>query len=561
MRKFQTILSSLLVFSSATTTLIPATNFIIQPVPYKGSSSVSSSNNIYDFVYSGYLLSYFISKSSNISTNRTVKKLEQNIVNNKDIIYSTAGSTSNVTMQNANVFETALMASIVNISIYGMDSWKEFFAEAYSKWITTPDEMKNKSWEILNNFFIDIYPYLQSNNFGARPDTLQNSLQYIDNYFFNSTASITVTKPAVYDTTLTMKPSDVVDLQYQSLFGTRFGLQQKIPNNFNLWNNSYTYNALKTSLIMWQTNAKKDVTNDVVIFNGDVLQDNIINFNGNNLSAGLANMMNDSYTKASAVSLKKYQDFVQQATQSHYSSFDKLDSDLKKLTKYETINYQTGSTIFLKDSVDAMRNYYGWEDSTVNSFEKQILNLFNITYTMTGDNFKYFLACFLFSPDTPLVNQASQTEAFTRYVFYRTTGTDQIWLSYTAFIVFSAKGFNNYLKSGISQEYQTGWWSSPNIFTALDHEMGHAVDFYYGMITSDRTNAAKKFSNILNELGIKGVYSGNVFGYDNIINYNTKASAMKIALIVIFGVFCVSIIISIIWSTARRKATRKKTDE
>lgn len=180
---------------------------------------------------------------------------------------------------------------------------------------------------------------------------------------------------------------------------------------------------------------------------------------------------------------------------------------------------------------------------------------------MTGDNFKYFLAGFLFSPDTPLVNQAGQTEAFTRYDFYRIPGTDQIWSSSIAFIVFSAKGFNNYLKSGISQEYQMGWWSSPNIFTALDHEMGHAVDVYYGMVTSDPTNAAKKFSNILNELGIKGEYSGNVFGYDNIINYNTKASAMKIALIVIFGVFCVSIIIAIIWSTARRKATRKKTDE
>lgn len=561
MRKFQTILSSLLVFSSATTTLIPATNFIIKPGSYKGLLSAPGSNNVDDFVYSGYLLRYFIYKSSNISTNKTVKTLEQNIVNNKTIIYLTVGSTSNVTMQNTDVFETALMASIVNISIYGMTSWKEFFAESYSKWITTPDTMKNKSWEILNNFFLDIYPYLQSDNFGFRPDTLQSSLQYIDKYLSNSNPSVTVKTPAVYDTTLTVKPNDAVDLNYQSLFGARFGLQQEIPNNFNLWNISYTYNALKTSLIMWQTNVVKDVSNDVISFNGDILQDNIINFNGNDLSAGLANLMNDSYTKASVASVKKYQDFVSQATQNHYSSFDKLDSELKKITKYETINYQAGSTIFLKDSVNAMQDYYGWEDKIVNTFEQQILNLFNITYTITGDNFKYFLAGFLFSPDAPLANKRRETEAYTKYKFYKIQGTEKILSASFAFIVFSAKGFNNYLKTGISKEYQMGWWSSPNIFKALDHEMGHAVDVYYGTVSSVRNSAAKQFDNVLNELGIKGQYSGNVFGYNNIIIYNTKASDIKIALIVIFGVFCASIIIAIIWSTARRKATRKKTDE
>ncbi len=557
MKKFNTIISSLLVFGSVTTTFIPATSFIIQPGTYRGQLSASGSDNVDDYVYSGYLLRYFIYKSSNISTNATVKALEQNIVKNKAIIYSTAGNTNNVTMQNANVFETALMASIVNISIYGMTNWKEFFAESYSKWITTPDAMKNKSWEILNNFFIDIYPYLQSNNFGARPDTLQNSLQYINKYFTNS---FSASSPAIYDTRLTTKPIAAVDLKYESLFGTNFGLQQIIPNYSNFWNKSYTYNALKTSLIMWGTNAVKDVNNNVVRFNGNILNNNIINVNCIDLSKNLGNMMNDSYTKASTTSLKKYQDFINQATQSHYSSFDKLDSELKNLTKYETINYKTGSTIFLKDSVNAMQNYYGWSDSTVNVFKQQILNLFNITYTMIGNNFKYFLAGFLFLSDAPLYGQDRGTTAYTAFSFLKLRSTNQILSTSFAYIIFSAKGFNDYLKDGISREYKMGWWSSPNIFTTLDHEMGHAADIYYGMVSSARNNAANEFGNILNDLGIRGQYSGNIFGYDNIVNYNTKTSVMKIALIVIFGVFCASIIIAIIWSTARRKAIRKKTE-
>ncbi|WHQ37341.1 hypothetical protein [Spiroplasma sp. SV19] len=555
MKKFQTIISSLLVFSSISTALIPTTSFIIQTGAYK--ERISGSNNVDDYVYSGYLLRYFIYKSSNISENETVEKLEENIINNKAIIYPTINNT-NVTSQNVNVFETALMASIVNISIYGMTSWKEFFAEAYSKWITTPDAMKNKSWEILNNFFVDIYPHLQSKVFGARPQTLQESLKYINEYFTNSTLS---THPAVYNTKLDIKPTDAVNLQYQSPgFGTKFGLQQAIPNVPDFWQMSYTYNALSVSLLMWQTKAANDVENDVIKFDGNILQNYIINFNGNDLSAGLANMMNDSYTKASQTSLQKYEDFVKQATQSHYSSFDKLDSELKNVTKYETLDYQTGSTIFLKDSVTAMQNYYEWKDSTVNTFKQQLLNLFNITYTITGNNFKYFLAGFLFSPNAPLIGQKGETAAYTAYNFKRDKNTSQILSTSEAFIVFSAKGFNNYVKYGISQEYQMGWWSSPNIFCTLDHEMGHAVDIYYGMIESARNDAPSKFSKILNSSGIRGEYRGNVFGYDSIVNYNKKASAMKMALLIIFGVFCASIIIAIIWSAVRRKTIRKKTE-
>ncbi|WP_425379742.1 hypothetical protein [Spiroplasma endosymbiont of Stenodema calcarata] len=553
MRKIQTIISSLLVLGSTSTVLIPATSFIIQRNPHQQLYSATDSNGVDNYVYSGYLLRYFIYKSSNISTNRTVKTLEQNIVDNKDVIYSSRVDTDNVTMDNVDEFEKALMAAIVNISIYGMTNWKEFFAESYSKWTTTPDVMKNKSWEILNNFFVDIYPYFQSNNFGAKENTLKNSLAYINNYVANSKAPV-----AVYDITLTSKRTNVVDLKYQGTFGSRFGLQQEIPTDINLWGYSYTYNALRTSLTMWQTEGIEDVNNDIIDFNGNVLRNNIIDFNGNNLSAGLANMMNDSYTKASTTSLKKYDDFISKAKQMHYKSFDKLNDDLKKITTYETDDYQTGNTIFLKDSVTAMKNYYGWGENTVRDFEQQLLDLFNITYLITGDNFRYFLAGFLFSPDAPLAGQGQATEAYIAYSFYQNRITQQITSSAYAFIIFSAKGFDDNSQKGVSNEYKMGWWSSPNIFCSLNHEMGHAVDVYYGMTESARANAANQFDNILNSLGIKGQYNVNVFGFDNIVNYDKKTNVIKIVLISVFGVLCASIIIAIIWSTILRKTNRKK---
>jgi hypothetical protein len=134
MGKFDTIASSLLVFGAINMTFVPTSSFINQNgYITELSPTVVSSLDEDDFIYSGYLLRYFIYKSSNIDKNKTVEMMEKNIVANKNIIYNTKTNINNVKMDRKELFEMSLMGSIINTSIYGMKTWKEFFAEAYSK--------------------------------------------------------------------------------------------------------------------------------------------------------------------------------------------------------------------------------------------------------------------------------------------------------------------------------------------------------------------------------------------------------------------------------------------
>ncbi|ELL44920.1 hypothetical protein [Spiroplasma melliferum] len=550
MGKFHTITSSLLVFGTINMTFVPTSSFINQKehIIELLSTTVSSPDED-DFIYSGYLLRYFIYKSSNIDKNKTVEMMEKNIVNNKNKIYNVVTNIGNVKMDTKELFEMSLMASIINTSIYGMTTWKEFFAEAYSKWMTMPDEMKNKSWEILNNFFIDIYTPLQKENLGSRITSLQYQLDKIDQYVAKSNLS--------YNTNLTKKPIDAVDLKY-NFPPFEFGLQQLIPQDSNFWERSYTFNALKTSLIMWQSSGMKDIKTSNFSFNGNILRDTIIN-NGQDLTEGLGDMMNDSYTRASQSSRTKFENFMNTSKQQYYSSFDKLDEDLKKITEYENnYYYEKGSAIFLKDSVQAMQKYYHWNDKIIEFLKNQILNLFNMTYAITGDNFKYFLTGFLFSPDAPLLKRSGETTAYTSYFLELLPGTKRITSARSAYIIISAKEFADALLDKTISKYLIGWWSSPNIFCSLNHEMGHAVDAYYGMLKEARNVAPKYFQSYLNSLGIKDKYRGNIFGYDDIESYNQKVNIIKIVLIIMFGAFCTSIIITIAWGISRKIRTQKK---
>ncbi|AOX43827.1 hypothetical protein S100390_v1c04840 [Spiroplasma sp. NBRC 100390] len=395
-----------------------------------------SNSNIDQFMYSGEILGYFIYKSSDISTNPIVKKLEQNIIKNKNIIYSSSANTDGVNMQNKNVFETALIASIVNISIYGMTSWSEFFAEAYSKWTTTPNEMKNKSWEILNNFFTIIYPELHKNYFGKRQNTWLNILNFMDNF-------LTTNSVVVYQTTLTMKPTVVVDLKYDGLFG----FQQIIPNNMAIESNNYTFNALKSALVKWQNSSYDSINR----FSHNLINQYVINYDNNNLSNDLAIMMNDSYTKASVKSVNRYNELLNSLQKEYYSSFQTLSQSLKEHTDLVQESKANSSTIMLKDSIDAMAKYYDWTNNKIITFEEQILNLFNLTNYVTDKNFKYYLRSFIFTPDYPIQGQPEQTMAVTATAGQAIRNeTFQYFLAVEfATVLFTGVAFNQEREGGI----------------------------------------------------------------------------------------------------------------
>jgi hypothetical protein len=106
-------------------------------------------------------------------------------------------------------FLMSQVSSIICLSEYGLSSYQEFFAECFSKWQTTPDSMKNKSWELLNNFFLHIYPYLKDNFSGAMTEERKTQL-------FDYIQSERVSNSLIYEIDLDTKPTDLTyrDLDY-----------------------------------------------------------------------------------------------------------------------------------------------------------------------------------------------------------------------------------------------------------------------------------------------------------------------------------------------------------
>jgi hypothetical protein len=122
-------------------------------------------------------------------------------------------------------FLMSQVSSIICLSEYGLSSYQEFFAECFSKWQTTPDSMKNKSWELLNKFFLHIYPDLKDKFSGALTDGIKSELfEYIEG---------TRDESLIYNIDLKEKPQELtyrdLDYLYDSLgFEWWFGWCRKL---------------------------------------------------------------------------------------------------------------------------------------------------------------------------------------------------------------------------------------------------------------------------------------------------------------------------------------------
>lgn len=126
------------------------------------------SSNVNDFMWGGKSLQYFIYKHSNIKENEDANKLLREFKSKLFDIYKN---------NEDDYFYMSLISSVINISAYGMSSYQEFLAEAYSKWTTTEDTAKNKSWEILNEYFLKIYNNIKNEYSGVINDTNWNNIK------------------------------------------------------------------------------------------------------------------------------------------------------------------------------------------------------------------------------------------------------------------------------------------------------------------------------------------------------------------------------------------------
>lgn len=187
------------------------------------------------FGWGGLAIQYFIFVHSDILQNKYITELKDSFLNTKSF------EDKKTLTSRQNIFYSSIVSSALLLSLYSTTDYTEFFAESNSKWQTFNDNIKNKSWEVLNYFFLNIYKLLKANTPGALKDF--NYIKNIIDKDFKKEES----KSLIFRTTLE-KPQ--TDLTYEDLYyeDANFGMR-----NFN--SNAYWYgfvpNILDYSLNAW----------------------------------------------------------------------------------------------------------------------------------------------------------------------------------------------------------------------------------------------------------------------------------------------------------------------
>ncbi len=474
------------------------------------------SSNVNDFMWGGKSLQYFIYKHSNIKENEDANKLLREFKSRSLDIYKN---------NEDDYFYMSLISSVINISAYGMSSYQEFFAEAYSKWTTTEDTAKNKSWEILNEYFLKIYNNIKNEYSGVINDTNWNNIKaLIDQSTISSNIS--------YDTKKTKSENDLSykDLLYKS---ENFGLRS-IGENDSI---KYCQNALLASAQYYIGNGSNDTNYGAT--SSYLIDNEVKKFFGIFSYNSLGTIMNDSFTKASDKSIQEFKTFKKENVM--FESFDKMNDYYLKATNndsYSNNKYKLnpGANIALSDSIERLGKFYNWSTEKVEDFKSQTLDLFNISIKLSkyGDEYYllYYLWGFIISRDFPLEGAGESTMAYTLTKFWVDNSKKLALSSSNAFLIFSSKSMNMYYSSSLNDQYQKGWWSSPNIFCTLNHEMGHVMDGYLGSTKYYSEINKSNFSNYIKQNPNNKTYDGDILGYAGDQTYNKSNLFMIIGITV-----------------------------
>jgi hypothetical protein len=495
--------------SAATTSIKEGVNVNYQGYQVNAASTTTDQN---DFMWSGMALQYYLYVNSSVYSNHENSMVELiDMLADRDDLLEKLNITSGELNPNNKTdiyFLMSQVSSIICLSEYGLSSYQEFFAECFSKWQTTPDSMKNKSWELLNNFFLHIYPYLKDNFSGAMTEERKTQL-------FDYIQSERVSNSLIYEIDLDTKPTDLTyrDLDYtDTTLGFNFKQGEK-------WDKSAVtkYEIISNVAAVYHWAQAGDLGGVANLDNDNNYMDWITEFNidkGDSEFSDVFNAANhwtyDSLTKASDASKKEFNDYLAKTKEDYYPTFDALDADLAKWT---TTN-KGYATIDLKNTIDDMAESYRWSDTKTATLKEQILDMFDVAYGITKwgetDALKYFLTGIIFSPDYPLAGTSAGVMAYTSSSFYN-SGSE---LTSTAFaqIIYTGQSMNLFADETKNNQYQAYWWSSPNIFATLNHEFGHVIDSYIGFTNGALNQNEGFFKDLISDYSVYDAYTGNTFG-------------------------------------------------
>ncbi|KNG79367.1 hypothetical protein [Mycoplasma sp. HU2014] len=431
----------------------------------------SNYNRRYGLMWGGHALRYYLYRNSSaFDTNKT--EYENFIKNIEDQTLNKEFLNSKQSIVPREDFKYSLISSVMVTSEYGSTSAQEFFAESFSKYVSSNNNQKNVTWYLLEHFFTKTFIQLK-NNFSGGITNINKWKRIRD--LIDEDAN-KVNKEIKYDINL--------DQEKQNLTPRDLGYTNVINDNqyiYGFFNRRYVTDTI--------TNLGKQ------IFSPD------FKFSDYTLSR-IGQQKFGRYAKKLMTSTlyNPYQNrqHTQQTKNKRFNSIDQLDKYWKDISKFKTTSGIEESSIQIKRNLDAA---YEYDKSFIKEdLYEETLKLFNIIYKIAGDDFKKIFINLILTNDKDIkgigdatgVNGITSTQSL----------TDDSTTVYS-FIIIRNKSFES---KENQHQFNWSWFSSNNRFQTLNHEFGHVLDVYLS-----RDNS---FSKLFDENDYKLTQQGILYAGD-----------------------------------------------
>jgi hypothetical protein len=467
-----------------------------------------------EYMWGGLSLQYFlfINSSAYDDARSPIYQIAKVFLDNGDELKTLLDLKEAPQQKNELYFFMSAVCNLIGLSKYGMSSYQEFFAECFAKWQTMPERARNKSWELLNFYFLHCYPFVKNKYSGILTGEK-------DEEMFDYFEKHRVPKQLIYNLDIDHRASNA--LTYQDLYYTEGDLGYHFKKDIDGIKNknsitNYELVSYIAALNYWVNagalspiEGKKkqaDFAQWLLSYNqkSQMLADSFYQVN---------NWTNDSFTRASEKSINEFDYYVAISRNDYFNSFDKLDKYMLKHTKVASGK----ATIALKKSIDEMAKTYYWGQEKTRRFKEQILDMFNVSCEMAQfrgkDYLTHFITGLIFTPDYPMRDNEIGIMAYTQTAYYG--GDDFSTSAAYSQIVYSGRPLDTYTDPEDNNRYNDLWWSSPNIFATLNHEFGHVMDAYLGLTWSAAEVNLTNYQKLLNGSNIYDRYKGSIFGYTN----------------------------------------------
>lgn len=453
-------------------------------------------------------LRYYLYKNSSISTNDDHKNIYQTIINNfikKGLQHSDHKLTSQDLKFRNKQFKYSFISSAIVVSVYASTLEEEFFAESFSRYISSNDKQKNITYYLLEHFFNNVYKQLKANDLGTylTPNKWETIKQVIDedydkrrvkdkNNFF------------VYDLFLDNSKIN----QDNKLTHTDLGYKDN--TDFGFFSNTYIEDILKNiSLDIYGTYKEQTIIfpDDKPVFNTNNLKElfntklgqidqTITSDNKNKTISNILKTFSNAqlYTPFNKNNNENNKNNNENNKYKTYNDFDKLDNYWKE---HSLFNFKLHSAINLKQTIDNLDNksFIGTDLFNKDDLKDTLLKLFNKVESITNNNFKDIFINLIFTTHKKIVlkdengidissesvNGVAQTkiDEKTKEIVY-------------SFVLVKTQSFS--INNNNNENFLKSWFASNHIHQTINHEFGHVLDYYLAQTKDQAEKNNKNFN-------------------------------------------------------------------